>query len=122
RVASSSTFSAANFALSGNASATTHVVWLVLTYNDYGTGKTIDVESHADAASWQVDSTTNPSIAADTWLRFTLAIDWNAKTYDVLLNGTPIGQQTAFSAAYFERIDLWATQGLVYFDEIEMLP
>ncbi len=108
----------AYFALCGDTTALDQIVYLSINaYTPY-----VLLQSHAGPVLSTEDDGTTP-LAANTWYHFELDVSWVAGTYDLKIDGNVLLTAVAFSAAGFQRIDLFTVNtGSADFDDIEMLP
>ncbi len=116
-----STGSDAYFALSGDTRAQDQIIYLSLTY--VASAPLVTLQSHAGPGLNALDDGTTP-LTVNTWYHFELDVNWAAGTYALKIDDNVLLNAVAFSAAGFQRIDLFtvSTPGNTDFDDIEMLP
>lgn len=109
------------FALCGDTTGLDQIIYLSLTYDPYA--PYVILQSHAGPMLNILDDGSTP-LAANTWYHFELDVNWAAGTYAVKIDDNVLLNAVAFSAAGFQRIDLFTvnTPGNADFDDIEMLP
>jgi hypothetical protein len=116
-----STGSDAYFVLSGDTAAMDQIVYLSLTYDAYAPRVTL--QSHVGPVLLAEDDGSTP-LATNTWYHFEVDVNWAAGTYVLKIDDNVLLSAVAFSAAGFQRIDLFTVNmpGNTDFDDIEMLP